>query len=334
MTPEVTVSLGGNALGAVAQRALSGRIIESDGEKADELMLEVSNFDGRLQKPKTGQTVTVSLGWKEIGTIKVGQFTILNVSKRGPKAVFLISGHSADLAKTLKGSKRRGWKDPKKLGDVFKDIAQDNQLSPQIDQAVQQIKIETIVAQTDESDMHLMTRLARHHDLIAKVQDGNLVVVPRGKGTAASGQAMGSVTVTPQDTSGEFSFDYNDRNERGHSKGTQFERGKAKRNSKKSQSGSSQGSDSPDWTHAHIFGGSDEAQRHADGRKGKFDRDTARVHLPLRPGLTGVAPGGVIQTQSFGDDDDRAWVCKTRVFSWDAQGLNVSVEGEPKTQNQ
>lgn len=329
-TPIVQVSLGGNPLSQVQARALSGQIEESDGEKADKLTLEISNYDGQLQEPTTGQNVAVAVGWVETGLVKVGNFIITSVSQRGAKAVFHVGGDSADLHKTLKGQKTRSWTTPKTLGDVFSQLAQDNGLSAAIDQTIAQIGIETCIAQILESDMHLMTRLARHYGALAKVQDGNLVVVPRGGGTTASGAAAASCVVDVTDCLDGFSFETNDRNQRQSSAAVHYDRSKAKRQTMTStESGSETG---PGFVFAHIFGGQNEAQKHADARKGKFDRNTRSCSLPLRPLLVGVPPGGTIQTTGFVGSANAIWVSKTRTFAWDHAGLLVRMTGEPKGQ--
>ena len=105
MTPIVNFSIDGNPLGQLAQRVLSGSITESDGEAADELRIKVSNYDGQLQKPRLGVVVAVSYGWQETGVVKSGQFTVLETVKNGPLATFDVTGHSADLLKTLKQQK-------------------------------------------------------------------------------------------------------------------------------------------------------------------------------------------------------------------------------------
>ncbi len=328
MTPVVNVSIGGNALSQVAQRSISGSITENDGEKADELVLVISNYDGQMQKPTADQTVTVALGWQETGIVKVGNFIILNVSKKGPLATFHVSGHAADLKKTLKGQKTRSWTTPKTLGDVFNQVAQDNQLTASVDQSISSIKIEKIVAQTTESDMHLVTRLARHYGALATVKDGNLVVVPMGAGTTASGAQAGSCRVAPQDCD-DFSFDSNGRNDRNKSHGTFYDRSKAQRNDVQSTTGEDQ-QGAPDFYHVHLLGTQTEAQQHANGRKQKFDRDSRQASWTFRPGLVAVAPGGVVNTQGFGDDDDTAWTVKTREFEWGPHGLKVSATGQPQ----
>lgn len=326
MTPIVTFSIGGNPLGQLAQRVISGSITESDGEAADELRIKVSNYDGQLQKPQLGVIVAVSYGWRETGIIKSGQFTVLETAKNGPLATFDVTGHSADLLKTLKQQKTCSWTNGKMLGDVLSQVAQDNGLSPAIDQSLSQIPIDKIIAQIVESDMHLCTRLARHYGALFKVQSGNLIFVPRGQGTTASGAAAGSCAISPTDCE-DFSFAERDRPQRSKSNATFYDRSKAKRNILASTQGSS-GGGAPDFSHIHVFGEQTAAQKHADARKGQFDRATRSCHLMLMAGQTGAGAGGTATTQGFGDDDDTNWSIKHRVFEFGPAGNVITLECE------
>lgn len=328
MTPFVEISLNGNVLGGFDKRALSGQIVEYDGEHADELHIAVSNYDGRLKKPAPDETVTVRLGWKETGAVKVGQFVITEIVKNGPSAQFQITGHAADLKKTLKEQKTRSWTKDKKLGDVISDVAKDNQLQPAIDSELKDIQIEKIIAQTGESDMHLVTRLARQYNALAKFKDGNLVFVKKGSGKTASGADAGSATVTPNDCLG-FSFSQNARNERNKGKAVHYDRDKASRSTEES-TGGTQSDGVPDYVAPQIYGTQVEAKWVALSRKQKFDRDAKKANVTLAPGNVGVAPGGTLTTQGFHDDDDADWTVKRRMFGFSAQGLVVRLDGEPK----
>lgn len=327
MIPEVEISIGGRPVAGVGKRALSGQIVESDGERADELDLQISNYDGMLKKPRRDETVTVEVGWKETGVVKVGEYVVAETVKTGPRAEFHLAAHSADLKKTLKGQKTRSWKKPRKLGDVLRDVARDNGLEPAIDHDLAEIPIEKIIAQTGESDMHLVTRLARQYDALAKFASGRLVFVKRGAGTTASGAPAGSVTVTPNDCEG-FSFVDRDRPARRKVKNIYYDRSNAKRNEVTSDKGLAS-SDAPDYVHPQIYGTQIEADKHANARKGDFDRAGRAFHATLGQGRVGVAPGGVVTTKGFHDDDDREWVVKRRVFGFSG-GLIVRLDCEPK----
>jgi phage protein D len=329
VTPFVQVSIDGSALNGFDKRAIGGEIIEHDGEHADQVHITVSNYDGKLQKPARGKKISVAVGSKEHGIIKAGTYTVTEVAKTGPRAEFHITGHAADLGKTLKKQKTRSWKAPKTYGDVFNDLAQDNQLTPRVDGAIAGKTIEKIVAQTGESDMHLATRLARMLGAICKVGDGNLVVVPKGAGTTASGGQAGSMTVTPNDLEGNFSIAERDRPKRGKVKATHYDRSKAARNEIASEGGDS-GDDAPDYAFPQIFGTKTEAQQSANGRKGEFSRAEKGFAATLRTGLYGVAAGGTVTTQGFGDDDDQDWTVKRRIIHFDQHGVLVRLQCETK----
>jgi len=332
MTPFVEISLNGNVLGGFDKRALSGQIVEYDGEHADELHIAVSNYDGKLKKPRPDETVTVRLGWKETGAVKVGEFVITEIVKNGPSAQFQITGHSADLKKTLKEQKTRSWTKGKKLKDVLDDVAKDNKLQAAVDQELGSIEIEKIVAQTGESDMHLVTRLARQYNALAKFQNGKLVFVKKGSGKTASGQDAGSETITPNDCVG-FSFAQGARNERGKAKAVHYERDKARRTTQESKGGL-QSDGTPDYVAPNIFGTQVEARWNALSRKKGFDRGTRKFNCTRKPGAVGLAPGGVVTTQGFHDDDDTQWTVKKRLFGFSADGLVVRMDCEPKEQEQ
>ena len=49
--------------------------------------------------------------------------------------------------------------------------------------------------QSNESDLHLLTRLARRWDYVFKLSGKRLAFVPAGKGLAASGEPVTAVTI-------------------------------------------------------------------------------------------------------------------------------------------
>ncbi len=331
MTPIVNVYLNGSSspLGEVEKRALQGQIVEHDGEQADELRLTVSNFDGRLKKPKRGEQIAVSIGFAETGVIKAGTFTVTETVKSGPKAIFVVTAHAADLKKTLKKQKARSWKKDKTLGDVIGDIARDNGLTPAISQKLASVKIEKIVAQTNESDMHLATRLARTYGALFKVAFGRLIFVERGAGQTASGGTAESVTATPNDFES-FSISDKDRPQRAKVKADYYDRATAKRNTIESHAGGDADQSVPDFTLPQTFGSKEEAQKAVDAKKGELARMEKSFNGTFRMGFFGAAPGGVLATSGFGDDDDQDWTVKRRVFDFGSKGIVGQCEAEPK----
>lgn len=330
-TPVLQITIDGQDVSStIFPRVLEGSVTRHDGEKADQFSLTLSNYDGRLAKPKRGATLTVALGFVEFGgPVDRGSYIVQQVTKIGPVAVFHVTGHSADLKKTLKTQKNRSWTAPKTLGDVLRDVARDNGLTAAIDPQLAQTKIDTIVAQTGESDMHLVTRLARRYGAIAKVAQGKLSFVPRGAGTAASGQALSAGSYEPADFEA-FRIVDSDRDVRGKSKCRAWDRSKARGTT---YDGSA-GDDGPDYLHPETFGSVSEAKAAAPARAKAFARGKKRFEGTLRAAAPVPVPGSAMTTAGFGDDDDQDWVVKTvsdRFSGSGGGGLTTHVEGEPKT---
>ncbi|MBB4199037.1 hypothetical protein CCR94_16215 [Rhodoblastus sphagnicola] len=329
MNPIVQIWLNGQDIsGRLAGRVLAARIDETDGEKTDTLRLKVSNYDGRLSKPATGAVLEVVLGWRETGIAKQGSFKVQEVTKHGEAAVFDITAQAAQLDKTLKTQKNRNWKAPKTYGDVFQQLAGDNGLAAAVHASIAQIKIEKVVAQHGESDMHFATRLARSVGAIAKVAEGRLVIVPKGQGQSASGADIPALVVTPNDLHDGWSLGAKERPKRGKCKASMVDRASGKR---KTFSAGDE-SNGPDYVFPHIFGTETEAKNAASAHSGHFKRNEAHFRGALRAGIIAPAAGGIITTSGFGDDDDRDWTIKHKSTAFHA-GIEISFDCEVKAAN-
>ena len=326
-TPVLQISIGGKDVSSkINPRVLKGRVTRHDGEKADELELTLSNYDGMLAKPSRGQTLQVALGFEEFGgAVDRGAYIVQGVSKKGPAAVFEVTAQSADLKKTLKIQKTRTWVAPKTLGDVLNQVASDNGLTPAVDGSLAAIAIDKIVAQTGESDMHLVMRLARRYGAGGKFAQGRLVFVPKGAGTTASGAGIAAITITPNDCE-KFDIRDNDREVRGKSKGRHWDRATATATDYSGDAGDG----GPDYAYPETFGSKTEAQKTTAARAKEFARAKKSLSATLRPPVQAPVPGGVVTTQGFGDDDDCDWIVKTVTDEFDDKGLVTSIEGELK----
>ena len=87
----------------------------------------------------------------------------------------------------------RNW-DGMTLGGLVTTIAAEHGLKTAISQGPGQIAYDH-VAQVDESDMHLLTRLAETQDAIATVKAGTLLLAERGLGRSISGTALPVIAV-------------------------------------------------------------------------------------------------------------------------------------------
>ncbi|AWY99584.1 phage late control gene D protein (GPD) [Rhodobiaceae bacterium] len=198
MTPDYDISVAGRSI----TPTISGRLIDltlSDkrGFEADELSLTLDDADGRLDIPRRGAEVQVSLGFKETGLVDKGTYIVDEASHSGPPDRLTLRARSADYHKSLNEQKRRSFRDMP-LGDILKTIAGDHGLEAAIEESLAWTNPGHI-DQTDESDGHLLTRLGRLHDAIATVKAGRVLFMPMGRGTTAGGTSLPGITINRQD---------------------------------------------------------------------------------------------------------------------------------------
>ena len=325
MVPIIQISLDGQDISSkVNARILNGEAVMCDGQRADELTLHLSNHDGRLAKPARGARLSVSLGFQETGIGYVGLFEVQEVQKVGASAEFHVRAHSADMKKTLKNQKNRSWVKGETLGAILSRVAADNGLSPAISGALAAI-VPGPTYQTNESDMHLITRLAAHYGAIGKPADGKLVFVEKGSGQSASGADMPAVSLTPNDLEADFTIGDKDRHDRGKVKAHHFDHARARRIEV-----SAGGGDGPDYTMPRLYPNKEQAEKACKARKAAFDRAKKSFSGTFKTGDTRAKPGGVLTSSGFGDDDDGDWSIKRVVHQFNGSGYTTRFEAETK----
>lgn len=177
-----------------ADRLESLTITESRGPEADQLDIVLLDHDGALEIPHRGIKLSVAIGWKGEDLIPKGSFIVDDVEHTGTPDKLTIRARSADLRKGLTTQKERSWHQ-QTVGDIVKSIATGNLLKALIapELATQQIQH---IDQTNESDMNLLSRLAKMFDAVFTVKNGNLLFLKTGLGVSASGKPLPSVSIT------------------------------------------------------------------------------------------------------------------------------------------
>ena len=81
------------------------------------------------------------------------------------------------------------------MGDLVHAIALEHGMSAKVGETLKDYAI-AHVDQTDESDLHLLTRLARDVGAMVKPVTGFVVMVPQGEAKSATGQSLPMITIT------------------------------------------------------------------------------------------------------------------------------------------
>ncbi|MFM0244252.1 phage late control D family protein [Paraburkholderia sediminicola] len=194
-TPEYHITLNGRDLTTkISPDLVSLSLSESRGDEADTLDIVVDDSKGRLLIPQRGDMLRVAFGWSDTGVVDKGTFTIDEIEHSGAPDILTVRARSASMTKEMSERRETSWHG-QTIGAIVRKIADRHKLKPAIGDALAQILISHI-DQTHESDMSFLTRLSKRYDAVMNVKDSNLLFMPIGHGTSASGKKLASIELT------------------------------------------------------------------------------------------------------------------------------------------
>lgn len=172
---------------------LSLSITDEAGLKSDKLSFEIDNHDYMIVEPKTGVTIKVALGFKETGLIEMGQYIVDEISGTEFPARLKIDATAANMRSGIRSLKTRNW-DNVTLADIVAKISNEHGLKPAVGKNIKSIFFKYI-AQTSESDLNFLTRIAKDLDAMAKPAGGALIFIKRGEGKTPSGEKIPVIVI-------------------------------------------------------------------------------------------------------------------------------------------
>ncbi|MEQ1713285.1 MAG: hypothetical protein ABL908_18065 [Hyphomicrobium sp.] len=257
MTPAFKILAGGiDVTGGINDRLIELVVVDHDGTKADEVTIILDDRDFALEVPRKGKLLGVWLGYLETGLVFMGQFKVNRVQRRFSKdqgAVMEITGKSADLKDKMK-SQRTGQYVDKTLGGIVEEAAGRHGLTAQVSPKLANLK-RTPEYQTEESDLHMLTRLAKDHDAIFKVNAGKMMFLARDE------IELAAVTLTRGDFT-ECTVESDDRADHKKASAHYHDRGEAKRKME-----SDEGGEGGEFTLRHPFATKELAEACAKAKK-------------------------------------------------------------------
>lgn len=177
MRPDFFISgLSANA----NDRLLSLTVTDEAGIKSDTCRITLDDRDYKLIVPTIGQQFTVEMGYKETGLTHMGLFEVdeVRVQETQAKTMEITARAQFHTTTNIKKPITQPW-DEKTLGEIISTLAGRNGYSVEIDAKLGAIWYDHL-DQTEESDIHLASRLAEQHDAYAKITDGKMLFKPRG----------------------------------------------------------------------------------------------------------------------------------------------------------
>ncbi len=306
----------------IKTRLLSLRISDEAGMTSDSLELTLDDRGGTLELPRTGANLRVYLGYEQSGLSDMGAYTVDELDLQGPPLTMSIRARAADFRQAFKAPKTRTWHDTT-LGEIVETVARENGYQPRISVALARIRI-AHVDQTDESDIHLVTRLARQYDATAKPTGGALVFVEKGSLVTPTGKAMPKIRLSARDLKN-WRATLPERGKYPAVKAQYHDRDQAKRVSVTSGSGE------PVFTLKRTYPDAAQAEHAAAAKLAAFDRGLATLSLTL-PGRPELAAESALVLSGVRSGVDGTWAMTRVEHRLDASGYVCDVEAEvPKT---
>jgi phage protein D len=196
--PDFKLTIGSADVTArIRDRLMSMTLVDNSGEESDTLEIVLNDAGNVIESPRKGAVLNLSLGYVGDGLYAMGRFTVDEVEPSGPPDILTIRAKAADMRASLKAQHSRSFT-ATTIGAIVADIAGDHGLTPAVSAALASVAI-AHRDQTNESDLHFLTRLGRDFDAVAAPKDGRLVFAPASTGLSASGKALDTIALTRAD---------------------------------------------------------------------------------------------------------------------------------------
>ncbi len=304
-----------NVTETIRSRLLSLTVTDEAGTLSDTCTITLDDRAGLIELPRRGVVLSVAMGYQN-ALDEMGKYTVDAVERSGPPDTMTIRGRAADMRQSLKSCKARQWEGVF-IDEIVSQIAEEHGLQPMIGESFLDISI-PYIAQTWESDMHFLTRLAITYDAIAKPANGNLLFVKRGEAKSVSGKGMPEIALTKKDVS-RWRVTHADRN--------QFATVRAHyRNLENPQDGHVEaGSGEPVFCLRDPFLDKKQAKDAADAQLKRFTRRRDDMSLTL-PGNSAIVAECALLLAGFCQGMNGRWLVNRATHTLDSSGYVSSLE--------
>ena len=311
---------GQNITSLIKDRLLSLSITDQAGVESDLMTLTLDDRDHKIALPAHGAELECYLGYEDTPLDRIGLYVVDEVTLASPPATLTIRAHAADMRQSLKSSRNQTY-DAITLGELLSTIANRHGLEPKISDGLAAIYYDP-VNQIKESDINLLTRLAKEQDAITSVKGGKLIIAPKSKGQTLSGQSLSPVTLSQNELTS-WRVNVADREAYQSVAAHYYDSDQAQTITVTA------GSDMPQFTIKKSYKDAAEALAAAKAKYQQFQRGTRTLDLTLsyKSGLGAEIPI-VIENIREGIDGD--WIIDEARHDLSSQGLTTRLAATPK----
>ncbi len=328
MTPAFHIVVDGHqdATAAIRERLLSLRVSDEEGYRSDAVEIRLDDRGGTVELPRRGAELEVELGYEESGRVPMGRYTVDEVEISGPPDTLTIRAKAADMRAALKQRRTRSWHQVL-LGDLIETIAAEYGLNPRVAKELARIVLPH-VDQTDESDLHLLTRLGEQYDAAAKPANGRLVFARRGAGLSATSGPLTAVRIAREQAS-DYRVTLADRSDYRSVRAYWYDTAAGRRVAVTAGDGE------PVYALRDDHVDEATARAAAQARLNALKRGAGTLSLTLKPGVPTVSAESPLTLSGFRSGVDGRWVATRVNHEISGNGYASRVEAErPSGTNQ
>ncbi len=322
-TPDFRVIADNTDITAAIKRGLlSLRVTDEAGVGSDKVEIKLDDRNGKIALPRTGAELDIALGYQETGLVRMGLYIVDEVSIASPPQSMTIRAHAADMRQVLKAPKTKTW-GAVTLANVVNEIAAAHGLEPRISSDMASIQL-PYLTQTEESDLHLLTRLARNHGAITKPVHGKLLFVPKGQAKSVSGTLIAPIFIAGNQLNS-WEATFADRDKYGSVQASFHNKQTAEKETIKV------GDAQPVYTLRHTYDSIDQATQNASAALERLKRGTGTLNISL-PGDTRLMSEGKITLSGIRTGVDGEWIATRVEHVLDNGGYQCRLDAETPPQ--
>ncbi|UYM14245.1 contractile injection system protein, VgrG/Pvc8 family [Endozoicomonas euniceicola] len=307
---------------AVSENLISLNLTDEAGIQSDSLTIQLHDAAPGYSLPGTGAKLEVWLGY-DSHVQNMGLFIVNELELSGPPSTMTIKAQAAPLSPAsdtfgqIQTQKNRSWENIT-IGDLVKTIAEEQKMTPVVGDTLTDIKLEHI-DQTSESDINLLTRIAKDHNAMVKPVSGRLLFMEKGRGKTATGKEIPPVIIKPEDlTSWKVRIAERSKYQSVTTRWQDIGSGEEKT--------VTAGEGKPELKITHNYADQPAAEAAAKSRYESMQRGASRLSLTL-PGSPDLKAETVLKLVGFRTAVDGDWVVSRVTHKLD-KGYVCSVEGE------
>ncbi|MCY4479727.1 MAG: contractile injection system protein, VgrG/Pvc8 family [Rhodospirillales bacterium] len=313
---------------SVARRVTDVRITTTLDATSDACEVTIAGDVPEIAVPDMGTLVRASLRNAAGDLVTMGDYALAETEiELAPKRL-RIRCTAVDYTAPLKDPRTAAWDDTT-LGEIVTGIAAryDGYMGA-VDPALARHVIDH-VDQTDESDLHFLTRLARVYDATAQIvavrvgAGGHLIAVAPSAASASirSGSDIPTVTITPTDLVLYGSVKRTARTDYGSVRASyqDIDAGVTV--------GVDVGEGEPKYRLRSSYATHAEAQAAAEAAHNRLRRETATLRLE-KPGNPVLVAGNRVELQGWGEQIDTVFQITRGTHMVGSQGYTTAIEGD------